>query len=94
MMSPRILSEIDSLFVMNKMRVAGPWSMNNACFLLNSSLCCNCKLPLDRPHSGERLGLALCKSIPDRLAGPLEDESELGKGSRFIFSVDVCEEEA
>ncbi|CAA6690213.1 MULTISPECIES: response regulator [unclassified Lentimonas] len=49
---------------------------------------------LTRPHGGMGLGLALCKSISDRLAGSLEVESELGKGSRFIFSVDVCEEEA
>ena len=47
-----------------------------------------------RPHEGLGLGLALCKSISDRLEASLEVDSELGKGSRFTFSVDVCEEEA
>jgi len=49
---------------------------------------------LARPHEGLGLGLALCKSISDRLGGALLVESELGKGSQFTFTVDVREEEA
>ncbi len=49
---------------------------------------------LARPHEGLGLGLALCKSISDRLGGSLVVESEQGKGSQFTFTVDVREEEA
>ena len=49
---------------------------------------------LARPHEGLGLGLALCKSISDRLGGSLVVESEQGKGSQFTFAVDVHEEEA
>jgi signal transduction histidine kinase len=49
---------------------------------------------LARRDEGLGLGLALCKSISDRLGGSLEVESELGQGSRFTFSVDVREEGA
>ncbi len=49
---------------------------------------------LARSHEGLGLGLALCKSIADRLGADLGVESELGQGSRFTFSVRVQEEEA
>jgi len=49
---------------------------------------------LSRSHEGLGLGLALCKSVSDRLGGSLVVESELGKGSQFTFSVVLHEEEA
>lgn len=44
---------------------------------------------LSRPHEGLGLGLALCKTLCDRMGGKLEVESEVGKGTRFQFSVTV-----
>lgn len=42
---------------------------------------------LSRSHEGLGLGLALCKTLCDRMGGKLEVESEIGKGTRFQFSV-------
>lgn len=48
---------------------------------------------MKRAHEGLGLGLALCKSLSDRLGGALTVESELGAGSEFTFSVTMREEE-
>ena len=48
---------------------------------------------LSRSHEGLGLGLALCKTLAERMGGELEVESELGKGTRFHFSVDLHSEE-
>ena len=45
---------------------------------------------LRRPHEGLGLGLSLCKSIADRLEGSIRVESELGKGSTFVFDCVVA----
>lgn len=44
---------------------------------------------LTRPHEGLGLGLALCKTLVDRMDGTLKADSELGKGARFEFTVEV-----
>jgi len=48
---------------------------------------------LSRAHEGLGLGLALCKTLSERMGGKLEVESELGKGTRFYFSVSVHNED-
>ncbi|MEM1223227.1 MAG: response regulator [Verrucomicrobiota bacterium] len=42
-----------------------------------------------RVHDGLGLGLSLCKSLAERLGATLNVESEVGKGSTFIFKVSV-----
>lgn len=42
-----------------------------------------------RPHGGLGLGLALCDGIANKLEGRILVDSELGKGSKFTFEVDV-----
>ncbi|MGJ8652231.1 MAG: response regulator [Opitutaceae bacterium] len=47
-----------------------------------------------RAHEGLGLGLALCKTLSDRMGGELTVQSELGKGSAFTFKVSVQQEES
>lgn len=46
-----------------------------------------------RAHGGTGVGLTICKKIVDQLGGEIEATSEVGKGSRFSFTV-PCEEVA
>lgn len=46
-----------------------------------------------RTHGGLGLGLALCKSLSDRLGGELVVESALGQGSEFTFALPLRREE-
>jgi two-component system sensor histidine kinase/response regulator len=43
---------------------------------------------ITRKESGAGLGLAICTELVKRMGGTLSVESELGKGSRFQFSID------
>lgn len=46
-----------------------------------------------RAHEGLGLGLALCKTLSDRMGGELTVRSELGEGSAFTFTMVVRQEE-
>lgn len=45
-----------------------------------------------KEYSGTGIGLSLCKKIIERHGGSIKIESELGKGSKFIFILPNCEE--
>lgn len=42
---------------------------------------------ITRGHEGSGLGLAICKAYIEKMGGKIGVESELGKGSKFIFSL-------
>ncbi|MBE0697545.1 MAG: hypothetical protein IH586_11545 [Anaerolineaceae bacterium] len=44
--------------------------------------------PLNRPHDGTGLGLALCKSFIEEHGGRIWVESRSGSGSKFIFALE------
>jgi PAS domain S-box-containing protein len=45
---------------------------------------------ITRKFGGTGLGLALCKKIIDLMGGRIWIESELGKGSSFLFTIDIA----
>jgi len=45
--------------------------------------------PLTKQHKGTGLGLIICKNVIDAMGGKIWVESELDKGSKFIFTVSV-----
>ncbi|MBF0430018.1 MAG: PAS domain S-box protein [Fibrobacteria bacterium] len=47
---------------------------------------------LERKYGGIGLGLTIAQSLVEMLGGQLQVESELGKGTRFYFSLAVAEE--
>jgi signal transduction histidine kinase len=49
------------------------------------------RLHIRKEYKGAGLGLSICKKIVQNLGGEIWVESELGKGSSFIFSVPVAD---
>lgn len=49
------------------------------------------RLHIRKEYNGAGLGLSICKKIVQNLGGDIWVESELGKGSKFIFSVPLAE---